>query len=69
MPTTKEQFLAVFDKILAELVADLRSPELGMPESVCDMTREVCGGLLHSRALECASSCLSTPPPPTSTPP
>jgi hypothetical protein len=41
MATTKEQFLAVFEELVAELVEDLRAPELGMPESVCTMTREV----------------------------
>ena len=41
MSTTKEQFLAVFEELVAELVEDLRAPELGMPEDVCKQTREV----------------------------
>jgi hypothetical protein len=40
--TSKDDFLAVFDKILNELLSDLCDPEMGMPESVVEMTREVC---------------------------
>ena len=41
MATTKEQFMVVFEELVAELVEDLRAPELGMPEDVCRQTREV----------------------------
>jgi len=41
MATTKEQFMVVFEELVAEPVEDLRAPELGMPEDVCRQTREV----------------------------